>query len=90
LAQQNKIQNSRYDIRYRALYTIRILKYLRKQGQKDFQKIIARVRCGNEENRNKLWREQEKKLCKISKGHISKGSRNIGAFSNELYRRYEK
>jgi len=27
--------------------------YLRKQGQKDFQKIIARFRCGNEELRNK-------------------------------------
>jgi len=41
---------------------IGIPEYLRKQGQKDFQKIIARFRCENEELRNKFWREQEKEV----------------------------
>lgn len=45
------------------LYTIETPEYLRKQ--KDFQKIIARFRCRNEEFRNKFWREQEKNMCRI-------------------------
>lgn len=37
--------------------------YLRKQGEKDYQKLIARFRCGREDLSNKLWRGQEN-LCR--------------------------
>lgn len=63
--QQNRIQNSRYNTRYKKLITRGTPEYLRKQGKKDFQKVIARFRCGNEERRNKFWREQEKNKCRF-------------------------
>jgi len=61
----NKIQDSRYVIRYKELYTLGIPEYLRKQSHKNTQKIIARFRLGNEELRNKFWREQKTNTCRL-------------------------
>jgi len=63
--QYNKIQDSRYIIRYRELYILGIPKYLRKQSHKDTQKIIVRFRCGNEELRNRFWRKHEINTCRL-------------------------
>jgi len=39
--------------------------YLRRNGRKGSQKIIARWRCGNEEEKNKYWRKEEDRRCRI-------------------------
>jgi len=39
--------------------------YLLKKGEKGSQKIIARWRCGNEEERNRFWKTEEEKKCRI-------------------------
>jgi len=67
--QYNKIQDFRYVIRHRKLYTLKIL-YLRKRSHKDPQKIIARFRRGSEELCNRSWREQKTNTYKLCQGEI--------------------
>ncbi|EZA53789.1 hypothetical protein X777_06685 [Ooceraea biroi] len=40
-------------------------RYLRKKGEKGSQKVIARWRCGNEEEKNKFWLTEGKRKCQI-------------------------
>jgi len=42
--------------------------YLRRKGRKGSQKTIRwRWRCGNEEEKNKYWKKEENKRCRICK-----------------------
>ncbi|EZA55476.1 hypothetical protein X777_04270 [Ooceraea biroi] len=40
-------------------------KYLRERGNKGSKKIIARWRCGNEEERNRFWAGEGGRNCQI-------------------------
>ncbi|EZA53818.1 hypothetical protein X777_06635 [Ooceraea biroi] len=40
-------------------------RYLRKKGEKRSQKLIARWRCGNEEEINRFWMTEGKRKCQI-------------------------
>jgi len=47
--------------------------YLLKRGERGSQKIIARWRCGNEEERNGFWKTEEEKkcrICEVEEGYI--------------------
>jgi len=39
--------------------------YLLKRGERGSQKLIARWRCGKEEERNGFWKTEEEKKCRI-------------------------
>jgi len=39
--------------------------YLLKRGNRGSQKMIARWRCGNEEERNEFWKTEEQEKCRI-------------------------
>ena len=61
--QWNKIQNARYNKRYKELRTEELPSYLKERGHKNSQGIIARFRCGNEERINRYW--QNTRECRI-------------------------
>ncbi|KOC62716.1 hypothetical protein WH47_04830 [Habropoda laboriosa] len=56
--QYTKIEQSKYNIR-----TIGLPEYLSKEGRG--QKLIAQARCGNLENWNKYWEEEEGRRCDL-------------------------
>jgi len=60
---EQRIRESNYD-RYKNSTSIGMSDYLLKRGERGSQKIIARWRCGNEEERNGFWKTEEKK-CRI-------------------------
>jgi len=45
--------------------------YLLKRGEGGSQKLIARWRCSNEEERNGFWKTEEEKKCRICR--VEKG-----------------
>jgi len=47
-----EIRKSKYNDRYKNSTSIRMPDYLLKIGDRESQKMIARWRCGNEEERN--------------------------------------
>jgi len=47
-----KIRESKYNIRYKSNKSIGMPEYLIKMGDRGNQKMIARWRCSNEEERN--------------------------------------
>ncbi|CAL1672483.1 unnamed protein product [Lasius platythorax] len=53
---EGKIRNSKYNIQYKEITTLGLPEYLRKKERKGSQKLIARWRCGNEEEKNKYWK----------------------------------
>ncbi|KOC59102.1 hypothetical protein WH47_10928 [Habropoda laboriosa] len=55
--QYTKIEQSKYNIRYKYIRTIGLPEYLSKEERG--QKLIAQARCGNLENWNKYWEEEE-------------------------------
>jgi len=57
-----RIRESNYNDRYKNSLSIEMPDYLLKRGS---QKMIARRRCGNEEERNGFWRTEEEKKCHI-------------------------
>lgn len=63
--QHERIANSRYNQRYKELYTITKPKYLTAQYKGRDQKIIARFKCGNEERKNKYWKNEQDKRCRL-------------------------
>lgn len=63
--QYNKIKATRYNRRYKESRVIDIPEYLRNKGDKGSQNLIARIRCGNEENRNKYWLNEEERKCDL-------------------------
>jgi len=63
-----KIMATRYNTRYKMLTTFGIPRYLREKGTKGSQSMIARWRCGNEEEGNKFWLKD--KSCRICRKEI--------------------
>lgn len=61
----NRIQGAKYNKRYKDICPIGRPAYLRNIDSKGSHKIIARLRCGNEEKINRYWLGEESKKCKI-------------------------
>lgn len=62
---EGKIEKTKYNESYKEIKVVGLLKYLRIKGIKGSQKLIARWRCGNEEEKNKYWLTEEKRRCLI-------------------------
>jgi len=56
-----RIRESNYNDRYKNSTSIGMPDYLLKRGKRGSQKIIARWRRGNEEERKGFWKTEEKK-----------------------------
>jgi len=70
---EQRIRESNYNDRYKNNTSIGISDYLLRRGERESQKIIARWKCGNEEERNGFWKVEEEKKCRIygmEEGHI--------------------
>ena len=65
--QYNRIQISRYNERYKYIRTSVRAEYLEKEGRGGSQKLIARARCGNLEEWNKYWLDEESRRCVLCK-----------------------
>jgi len=68
-----KIRESKYNIRYKSSKSIGTSEYLIKMENRGSQKMIARLRYGNEEERNGYLKMGEKKRCCVyglEKGYI--------------------
>ncbi|KAI4483424.1 hypothetical protein M0802_013408 [Mischocyttarus mexicanus] len=63
--QNNKIREARYNPRFERLRTVARPEYLSKRGEGGSQKLIARARCGNIEENNKYWLNQDKRRCTL-------------------------
>ena len=63
--QFNKIRNAKYNTIYKFIGKIGLPGYLEGKGRGESQKLIARVRCGNLEERNKYWMNEDGKLCDL-------------------------
>ena len=61
----SKIGSTRYNSRYKDIMAQEGPKYLREKEYKGSQKLIARWRCGNEEERNRFWMAAERRNCQI-------------------------
>ena len=61
--QKNKIDNSKYNKKYKHIITTDIPKYLHKESKRK-QSIVARFRLGNEELSNRYW-EKDGRECRI-------------------------
>lgn len=89
--QYERITNSRYNQRYRELYTITKPMYLTAQYKGRDQKLIARFRCGNEERRNKYWKNEQDKRCRLcmdteeSIDHLASNCRSIGKTTRTIH-----
>jgi len=57
---EQKIRESNYNDRYKNSTSNGIPDYLLRRRQRESQKIIARWRCGKEEERNGFWKTEEK------------------------------
>jgi len=62
---EQRIRESNYNDRYKNSTSIGMPDYLLKRGERGNQKVIARWRCGNEEEENRFWKTEEKKKCRI-------------------------
>jgi len=62
---EQKIRESNYNDRYNNSTSIGIPNYLLRRGERGSQKIIARWRCGNEKEKNRFWKTEEEKECRI-------------------------
>lgn len=66
---ENKIRGARYNIRYKDILSEDSgLKYLRKEHRRKEMKgieirVLVRTRCGNMEECNKYWLNEESRLC---------------------------
>lgn len=61
--QENKINKSKYNPEYKNIKTLSIPRYLKDENKK--KKLIARYRCGNEENKNKYWKREIDRKCRL-------------------------
>jgi len=57
---EQKIREYKYNVRYENSIAIGMPDYLLKIGDRGTQKMIARWRCGNEEERNRFWKRRRK------------------------------
>lgn len=67
---EGKIAKTKYNERYKEIKVIGTPKYLRVKGVKGSQKLIARWRCGNEEEKNRYWLAEERGRCQICKEEV--------------------
>jgi len=70
---EKKIRNSKYNDSYKNSTSIGMSDYLLKRGNEGSQKVIARWRYGNEEERNGFWKTKEEKkfrICGVEEGCI--------------------
>lgn len=58
--QYNKIMQLKYNQRYNYIKTVQLPKYLSREGKEESQQLLAQVRCGLMETRNRYWKETEK------------------------------
>ena len=65
--QYNRIQVSRYNERYKYIRTRVRAEYLEKGGGGASQKVIATARCGNMEEWNRYWLDEESRRCVLCK-----------------------
>ena len=63
--QFNKIRNAKYNTIYKFIGKIGLPGYLEGKGRGESQKLTARVRCGNLEERNKYWMNEDGKLSDL-------------------------
>ena len=63
--QFNKIRNAKYKTIYKCIGKIGLPGYLEGKGRGESQKLTARVRCGNLEERNKYWMNEDGKWCDL-------------------------
>lgn len=63
--QYNKIQKARYNKRYKYIRTVGRVEYLKKEGNGGNQRLIARARCGNIEEGNRYWLDEERRKCTL-------------------------
>jgi len=61
---EQRIRELNYNDRYKNRTSIGMPDYLLKRREGE-QKIIARWRCDNEEERNGSWKREEEKKCRI-------------------------
>ncbi|XP_029054544.1 uncharacterized protein LOC114881833 [Osmia bicornis bicornis] len=62
---RERIERARYNPRYKDLITIKTPRYLLRSDRKRDIKSIARLRCGNEEEKNRYWLTEEKRTCSL-------------------------
>lgn len=70
----NKTRESRYNEKYKCIRVEGIPKHLERKGERDSQKLIVRVRCGNTEDWDKYWGEEEERMCTLcerGRGHVT-------------------
>jgi len=60
---KQRIRESNYNDRYKNSTSIGMPDYLLKRGERGSQKLIARWRCGNEEEKNGFWKPEEEIKC---------------------------
>ena len=61
----NRIMCLKYNAIYREFMSVGLPDYLREGGAKGRQKILAKVRCGNEEEANRHWATEEQRRSRI-------------------------
>lgn len=59
----SKIRDSKYNPRYKEIMSIEQSAYLQKFRKDMDIDIVARIRCGNMEEANKYWLEEEKNVA---------------------------
>lgn len=62
-----KIRESRYNRRYKDIFVDRLPEYLRDRKRGKDSYIMAKLRCGNYEENNKYWKNEEDRKCKLCK-----------------------
>ena len=63
--QFNKTRNAKYNTIYKFIGKIGLPGYLEGKGRGESQKLTVRARCGNLEERNKYWMNEDGKLCDL-------------------------
>ncbi|KAI4480459.1 hypothetical protein M0802_014199 [Mischocyttarus mexicanus] len=53
------------------LRTVARLEYLSKRGEGGSKKLIARARCGNIEENNKYWLDQDERRCTLCRAEAA-------------------
>ena len=66
-SRRKKIEESKYNSRYKEIATKERPEYLKRRMRKKERSLIARFRCGNEVGGRQHWREEENRRCRICK-----------------------
>ncbi|KAJ3656884.1 hypothetical protein Zmor_015929 [Zophobas morio] len=61
---RSRISESRYNAEYRKLVKDEVPKYTRRESIKE-KRLMARFRCGNEEEENNFWMDETDRRCRI-------------------------